>query len=596
MTTEEEKIYISLRPENHTRNEKPTIAQIIPRIIQERGSFIDITEESLLHEIESSASAEEQDSNRLHKTQTSDYPVKVEPAIEDENSENDDSVSRTKPEIEDAKSVNVGDEEEDEDEVDDIEEDGPNSIPIIGDSSIKDSESPEVAPTAANVWCKRPTNQEEFDQARTELVRLIGVAQNESALAQDFVSLLISCARPAAGTTSMSPHLKSHVAVGSLGADKTKSKPIADDSLIGIGWKIESLNKASEAMNTSASRLRLEVDKEKNYWKSIHTIASSGEILFKVRKGDSRGLGIKFGFGDAGSDYKDKGVATVRRRGDGTMYFKTNGERRSKVVQISIYKKVDGEVIKQGVSSSNILLPENDVNNEIKNARTLLFEEELFYVIANEARPLTSHRISINNGKITVDLQDEEIDIEFVEPNDVRDNDDDQYLPNSRRAELIATTLRLLLNYSHAKHLRQKHSDPEPLRTVDKRLRHTSYILRPLLCYIQHHKILKRTTRSLDQMVENYKGISYSVEKYVKNMSYLGRILFPPSSTCTLSFYNGVEVKIIIVSTLTNQQLPLYDVKAYCNKENTILSKSGFYQLSELEDWIKWVVDKKPIV
>jgi mediator of RNA polymerase II transcription subunit 17 len=293
------------------------LGQIIPRIIGERGSFANITEASLLEEIESSS-------------------------------------------------------RDDEDQEMDVEE-----APETTESDEKDRKPAEV-----------PLDQKAFEQARADLVQLIRQAQNESALSLDFVSLLLSCLRPAAGTTSMSPHLKQHVPVGALSADSLWVSIPEQDPLVGAGWKVESLSRASQQLQRASVRLKGEVEKEGKYWNSVMDIVMGGEVLFKIRKGDARALGIKYGYGDSGSEYRDKGLAIVKRRPDGGMSFKFDTSKAPKVLRVVLYNVTNGDRVKVGSSSPAILVPKDTVHNEIKNARTLLFEEELFFEVRNSCECL----------------------------------------------------------------------------------------------------------------------------------------------------------------------------------------------------------------
>lgn len=156
----------------------------------------------------------------------------------------------------------------------------------------------EVPENSENTCASQFMDDDSFEKSRQKLRFLIEVAQGESALSQDFVSLLMSGLKPASGTTSMSPYLKANVPTGSLNADSSQPISNEDDPFVSAGWKLVSLENAASDLKTAAQRLDLETSKEVSYWKSVLSIASNGEVLFKLRKGDTRDLSIKYGFAD----------------------------------------------------------------------------------------------------------------------------------------------------------------------------------------------------------------------------------------------------------------------------------------------------------
>lgn len=529
------------------------LGQIIARITQERGPFTELTEESLLKEIENS--------NRTTEEQTPD--------------------SR------------------------------------FDDGSIKDPEN-----QTKNEENNEEEKQETYDQVRQELVQLISTAQNESALSQDFVSLLMSCLRPAAGTTSMSPLLKQHIPVGSLSADLSKPPVEEDDPMVAVGWKLQSLSHGSDLLKRAAKRLGGEALKEEKYWENVLSIVSRGEVLYKIRKGETRGLGIKYGYGDSGSEYHDPGECALRRNDDGSMSFQT-AQKRTKVVRVNLYNVVNGERVYQGCSEVvDLIKKEQGVHDEIKNARNLLFEEELFYEMAKEARGLVSHRVRIVNGKIVIKLYDEVLEIEFVDPDGpnpvanmnlpgiVVDEEmpdvsaQSEYPKISNRANLMNAAFHILLCYAHRKNLETKASDPPPINTKESKTRSTLYILRPLIAHILHKKIMVRTVKTLELITQNIAGVSVQEAEVPaaptdshsnatgSTSAHLGKLAMHPMSKLVVeSSLNGSKIEVVTRSPLQSY-LPLYESFAY-NNEGQEVSKGQFYELGELEEWTRWVLSEE---
>jgi mediator of RNA polymerase II transcription subunit 17 len=593
------------------------LGQIIKRITHERGSFTELTEESLLHEIEAAQMLDTKDEDGLFHEELS---------MDNQSSSNSDENSG---EASSSVGTSAG------------------SAPTNGSNNYKDLNVISNG-GSSNGAANGAFNDEEddadlsFDQVRHELLSLVSVAHNESALSQDFVSLLMSCLRPAAGTTSMSPHLKQFIPVGSLNADNSKPSDMDDDPLVAAGWKLQALDHSASLISRAAKRLQNEAEKEELYWENVLSIVSFGEVLFKIRKGDMRGLGIKYGYGDAGSQYYDKGVATLRRKADGTMSFQTGLNKRTKVVRVSLYSVVNGERVFEGSSKSPEILPERSVQNEIINARNLLFEEELFFEMAKEARGLVSHRVRIVNGKIVVKLFDEILEIEFVSPEPTADEDgkdatleestnetnennittnednknnmaEDEEMTDappavkiSRRASLISTTFHILLCYAHRKNLETKASVPKPLNTKEKKSKSALYILRPLIAHILHHKIIARTHKTIELISQNIVNLQVSselVEATTEEMQgstsgYLGRLAVHPMSKIVIkqdpvsgTAKHASHVEVLTGSPLQSY-LPLYEAFAYVKDDNKDreVSKGTFWDLGELEDWIRWVL------
>lgn len=501
-------IKVTLAVEDRAENQdKLSISEVVPRIVAERKSFVDVTEESLLEEI-ANCVADSADDN-----------------------------------------VN--------DEVD---------------------EKPDESP---------------FDQHRLKLLENVKAAYNESALALDFVSLLISSVRPTSASTSMSPHLKTHIPVGSLGADRVPAPQVVNEPGVGIGWKIESLTNARDRLKTCASRLRTEATKEKTYWAGVAAIAATGEVLFKVRNSDTRGLGIKYGFGDAGSKYRDPGVGVLKRSAAGTVDFEPKEEVQKKFVRVTI-KSEEGEVIKSvsDVYTRDSKPPTDPTLAAIHETRHALFEEELFFEIAREARLLTSRKVTVADGAVSVDLGEGDlIVIEWVE---VPDEPATTFAPSL--ANLFVLALRLLLANAHRQQLEKMRTPPAPLQSKGGPNPNTPLpILRPLLAHILHKRLVSRARRSLYLLSTTHSGLSFDIttdNSEEKESSSLGRLMAAPVSNLKIKFSDKGNARVVIPSPLQSHQ-SMFDVTMFKGTtQETVTSHTGFHELVELEEWVRWAADR----
>lgn len=316
----------------------------------------------------------------------------------------------------------------------------------------------------------------------------------------------------------------------------------------------------------------------------------------------------------AGSQYQDKGIAVLRRRNDGTLSFQTDVSKRTKVVRATFYQVLNGDRIKVGVSSARCgvgLLPEenNGVETEIQNARNLLFEEELFHQMILEARGLASHRVQVIDHKIVINLYDEILELEYVEP---ESNFDVQY---STRANFICAVFRILLCNLHRRNLQRRRQFPSSIVTNDVSKKSAVYILQPLLAHVLHEKILKRTRKALELLVQSSLGgmetegpvmveqesvepSDSSASSNLNSTSYLGRLAIQPASNITISA-PGKFIMIVSISSPLQWSAPLYNAAAYKwvssvpGNRLTPFSSNGFHDLSDLSEWATWVVDAK---
>lgn len=497
-------IKVTLAVEDRAENqERLSISEIVPRIVAERKSFVDVTEESLLEEIANCVA-------------DSDDHVK------DEVDEPDESV---------------------------------------------------------------------FDQHRMKLLENVKAAYNESALALDFVSLLISSVRPTSASTSMSPHLKTHIPVGSLGADRVPAPQVVNEPGVGIGWKIESLTNARDSLKNCASRLRTEATKEKTYWEGVAAIAATGEVLFKVRNSDTRGLGIKYGFGDAGSKYRDPGIGVLKRSNAGTVDFEPKEEVQKKFVRVTI-KSEEGDVVKSvsDVYTRDSKPPTDPTLAAIHETRHALFEEELFFETAREARLLTSRRVTVADGCVTIDLGDGDIIvIEWVE------------VPaepvttfSASPANLFVLALRLLLANAHRQQLEKMRTPPAPLQSKGGPNPNPPLpILRPLLAHILHKRLVSRARRSLYLLSTTHAGLSFDITTDSSGeTSSLGRLMAAPVSNLKIKFGDRENAKVVIPSPLQTHQ-SMFDVTMFKGEtQETVTSHTGFHELVELEEWVRWAAEK----
>ena len=140
-------------------------------------------------------------------------------------------------------------------------------------------------------------------------------------MALEFISLLLSHRTPGLASLTMSTMLKDNIPMGSLGAEtvQTPKKSALEqeqDSMLSIGCRMQSLNTAADSLLKSASRLEGEIEKEKLYWDQVLAVKDKGWSLSRLSR-ERHTLGVHYGFAEAHSSFRDRGLGALRRDEDG---------------------------------------------------------------------------------------------------------------------------------------------------------------------------------------------------------------------------------------------------------------------------------------
>lgn len=117
------------------------------------------------------------------------------------------------------------------------------------------------------------------------MLKITRIAHEESSLAQDFISLLLSAVRPAAGGASMSPALKAAVPSGSLGGARIFPSQPKPDLAVTIGWKKSAIESASQTLLTAAEKLTLESGETSKFVQGVLKIRASGWAIVQMPAG-----------------------------------------------------------------------------------------------------------------------------------------------------------------------------------------------------------------------------------------------------------------------------------------------------------------------
>lgn len=481
-----------------------------------------------------------------------------------------------------------------------------------------------------------------FQKQKFELLGHINSAMNETSLSLDFVSLLMSAIKPNVAKATISPHLTKNVPLGSLNSDRLTIDDIDDKSKgskrdkpesIGLGWKYQSLTHITGLFKSAGAQLREQVDIEHRYWNMLNKVLGHGEVLFKVRdpQTGSRAIGVKYGYGDSGSNYYDKGLAVLRKdekTGDVTFSPIMTGnhkisQKANKYTRVKILSKIDDDFMLTGQSlfDKDAIADKSEftVINDIEKARYFLFEDDLFYHLIREAKNLINYNVSIISNKIMIEIYDQIIEIESVvydeeneeEWNNTYQNINKESSKNNDKAQAICIFLKLMLCCYYDYNLELKQKIPTSF-TKWKQSNSHPLMLRPLIGHMRHeinvHRmniILNNVCKVLDPAALSYE---ISEEKYVNLQTEKLNNPFRKAVTKPLSKfkvilqklstkeYLNVEVEVTSSDIFVNLVIVL-TISKYNNKDDLELNQQGsnvlllkFTDLMDIEESLNWSI------
>lgn len=381
---------------------------------------------------------------------------------------------------------------------------------VSGPPSPSDSDSDD--PDAKDGAASRAPRAEQLAQARREVIEHVASAQNETLLALDFISLLLSKDVKQAETT-ISPILKQSVPLGTLGLDvwagiNTDPKQEETDMLLARGKRMQSLTQSADALMAAGERLKTTVDRERRYWDEVLRVRESGWSVCRMPR-EKGMLGVRYGFSEAKGEFGRRGLAALRMDGEGNVVLDRGLGTEGKALRVRIVQ--DGTV-KHETSIKSSLYDDGaqvDVTSRIRIARDSLFEEELWHEAMREARTLGSYGVKMNGNTITMPssytdtqadgnaLPSQTIEVDLVSLDSASPSTKSDAL-----ADGIATTLRLLLLHTHRQRLENRSAVPAPLSSAQVQ-KPIASILRPLLSTLHH----QAATTQLDEQLSNIRAL-----------------------------------------------------------------------------------------
>ncbi|KAK2590884.1 RNA polymerase II mediator complex subunit [Conoideocrella luteorostrata] len=286
--------------------------------------------------------------------------------------------------------------------------------------------------------------------ARMEVLKNIEIASNTAMLTLDSLSLLLSKQSPTQAGLTLSQQLREMVGIGTLGADRldeptVKPNKTKDDEEVALGWKIMQINQTRDAAEEAGVFLQREVEAETKYWEDVVAVKKAGWSICRVPHARHT-LGVKFGFSEAAAEFKNNGLAPMKRGEIGSAELdlgRLGGVSEGLVVTYEKYGKLVGRSSPHGRSNDDTSL-----ESRVLGARNTIFSQELWHELTREARTLAAYDVRPEGSKLTCTVDDSsKITLELVPLESYPISDDS--LPDNSVAETISISLHVLLSYAH---------------------------------------------------------------------------------------------------------------------------------------------------
>ncbi|KAI4108484.1 MAG: hypothetical protein L6R37_001088 [Teloschistes peruensis] len=344
---------------------------------------------------------------------------------------------------------------------------------------------------------------EELAVAREEIIKQVGEAYKSSSHALDLVSLLLSSHVPKAAEATISPFIKAAVPFGSLSAEimqqpQRSNEENISEGLVNIGWRMQSLSRSADALLRSASSLGKEIRRETTYWQEILAVKEKGWPVCRLPR-EKHTLGVRFGFSEAHAEFRDRGLAALRRGPDGKIEL-DRGPRWQKDQRLVVRLLKDRNLAATSERSQAASDDDQPLIQHLLRARNSLFDEELYHEINREARNLVNQGVRCIGSAIQLPFRDDnEIEIDLVPMDEVNEPvNDESAVPSA-----ILMALRILLSHAHQQNHILRSRLPPPI-TDSQPPRPFYSLLRPILELNQHDL----TSREAKHLLGNLKLVT----------------------------------------------------------------------------------------
>ncbi|KAH6605181.1 rna polymerase ii mediator complex component srb4 [Trichoderma cornu-damae] len=345
--------------------------------------------------------------------------------------------------------------------------------------------------------------------ARMEVLKNIDIAGNTALLTLDSLSLLLSKQNPTQAGLTLSQQLREMVGIGTLGADRLNDSNVTpartrDQEAVAMGWTLMEINKTRDSAEEAAAFLQKEVTAESKYWEDLIAVKNAGWSVCRVPQ-ERQTLGVRFGFSEAASEFKNNGLAPMRRGYDGSTdldFGRLGGVSEALVVT---YEK-DGKVV--GRSTARAASEDGSLESRVLEARNTIFSQELWYELTKESRSLAAYDVKPEGRRLACQVDKAtKITVELLPLESCPSREED--LPENSLAEKISMALHILLGYAH------RYNELMRIRPIPPHIsrssRQQSYaLLRPVLARAMYLKNIDESMQYVGALVRTLQGAGFS--------------------------------------------------------------------------------------
>lgn len=409
-----------------------------------------------------------------------------------------------------------------------------------------------------------PDRLKELMEQKGKLLQLLDQAHYAAVFSRDFLALAMTKTNPTQAQATISPQLRETVPIGTIGMDKLArgdtrlSIAKRDDNIVvGRGWKLQALNRSADTILAAATRLEKEIDSETKYWQEVLAVDQKGWKVCRLPQ-QKHTLGVRFGFFEAAPGFRNRSLAALQRRDDGSIYLDQG-------LSDPTPKRVLIRIETNGVITGS-LKPERAVSDDaaleplILRARNTIFEEELWQELNRESRGLASHGVRWDGTGLRVPLSPTTTALLTLEILDDTLPDYNYSHEHDHIAEMVSLSLHLLLLYNHRQNLHRRRQPPAPISHQPKPAVPVN-LLRPLLKRIHHESILStlnRTITSIHTVLASagISGLSHTISHVPRYppLSLLQKTKKPQAEAAIESLIGNLEAEYTIPLTLNPPQ------------------------------------------
>uniref|UniRef100_A0A8H7TUF5 Mediator of RNA polymerase II transcription subunit 17 n=1 Tax=Bionectria ochroleuca TaxID=29856 RepID=A0A8H7TUF5_BIOOC len=213
-------------------------------------------------------------------------------------------------------------------------------------------------------------------------------------------------------------------------------------------------------------------------------------------------LGVRFGFSESAPEFKNNGLAPMRRGDDGSVQLDC-GRLGGVSERIVVTYERDGEVV--GRSSVPAQTDQSaPLEKRVLEARNTLFSQELWHELNREARNLAAYDVRPEGSSLTCKLDEStKLRIDLVTLDSTPSTSDSS--PGQNVAETISQVLHLLLCYSHTQNELGR-TRPIPPHLPRSRGQQIYPLLRPIIARASHLQGVKSSSKYIGTLVQCLKN------------------------------------------------------------------------------------------